>query len=246
VSRRVVLLGGSGVIGGVLVDHLRQTCELLVVDPVAPGREEVPWLEAQVHELPEGTLRPRDLVVFLATGGADGWAGLLRTEILGLRHVAEAAAGVGVARFVHASSNHAVGGYERDLMARGYDHARPDDGLVSEVRPDSEYGVAKACGEAYLRYLAEERRLAVSVLRIGTVRGVDDPDEAVRNGAADFLPLTDEQRQRRFRASWLSHPDLHRIVDEELAATSWFRRRFAVSDNPGRFWPLTVEEWHGS
>jgi NAD+ dependent glucose-6-phosphate dehydrogenase len=245
VSPRVVLVGGSGVVGRVLVDHLRASCQLLVVDPVAPASGDVPWLEARADEVPSTTLRPRDLVVFLATGAADGWEGLLRTEIVGLRHVAGVAADVAVARFVLASSNHAVGGHELDLIDRGYEGGSDDDGLVSEVRPDSEYGVAKAFGEAYLRYLAEERRLAVSVLRIGTVRAVDDPDEAVRRGEADFLPLIDEQRRRRFRASWLSHPDLVRIVDEEFAATSWFRRRFAVSDNPGRFWPLTVEEWDG-
>jgi hypothetical protein len=75
------------------------------------------------------------------------------------------------------------------------------------------------------------------------VRLTDDPDEAVRCGEADFLPLPDEQRRRRFRASWLSHRDLVRIVGEELEASARFRRRFAVSDNPGRFWPLSVEQW---
>jgi NAD+ dependent glucose-6-phosphate dehydrogenase len=245
VRRRVVLVGGSGAIGSVLVDHLRDAAELLVVDPSRPVDEDLPWLEAAADALPPEALRADDVVVFLATGAGAGWEGLLRTEIVGLRHVAELAADAGASRLIHASSNHAVGGHEQDLIRHGYEGADVPDGLVSAVRPDSEYGVAKAFGEAYLRYLAEQRRLPVSVLRIGTVRPIDDPDEAVGRGEAGFLPLPESERLRRFRASWLWHPDLVRIVAEEMRATAWFRRRFAVSDNPGRFWPLVVEEWDG-
>jgi NAD+ dependent glucose-6-phosphate dehydrogenase len=239
---RIVLVGGSGVVGQILSRHLRATHDLLVLDPKPPADRTLAWKAVSAAEVTPSLLRRGDAVCFLATGG-EGWDGLLETEIVGLRRSADAAADVGAHRFVFASSNHAVGGYERDLMRHGYDRADPPCDLMAQVRPDSDYGVAKAFGEAHLRYLAEEGRLAVSILRIGTVRTVDDPDAAVRGGEADFLPLSDERRRRRFRASWLSHPDLVRIVDEELASSTRFRRRFAVSNNPGRFWPLNVEEW---
>jgi NAD+ dependent glucose-6-phosphate dehydrogenase len=243
---RLVLIGGSGVVGQILVDAFHETRDLLIVDPRAPGRPDIPWISDDAAGCSKAVLRPGDDVAYLATGAAGGWDGLLGSEIEGLRALAQAAAATGVGRFVFASSNHAVGGHERDLMAQGYPRVMPTGDLISEVRPDSEYGAAKAFGEAYLRYLAEQRRLRVSVLRIGTVRSIDDPDVAVRQGEADFLPLSEAERIRRFRATWLYHRDLIRVVEEELDAGVWFRRRFAVSDNPGRFWPLAVEEWDGT
>jgi NAD+ dependent glucose-6-phosphate dehydrogenase len=244
--QRLVLIGGSGVVGRILLGAFAATRDLVIVDPLAPARQDVTWIEGDADGCTSEVLRPGDDVAFLATGMTGGWEALRATELDGLRVVAEAAAEVGAGRFLFASSNHVVGGYETDLIAQGYPSVTPPDELVADGRPDSEYGVAKAFGEAYLRYLAEKRRLRVSVLRIGTVRTIDDPDEAVRQGEADFLPLSEPQRIRRFRATWLYHQDLIRIVEEELVSRPWFRRRFAVSDNPGRFWPLAVEEWDGT
>jgi nucleoside-diphosphate-sugar epimerase len=244
--QRLVLIDGSGVVGRILLEFLRRDAEPRGRGPSRPrstGRRVDRGRRERMHERVPPT---GDLVAFLATGMAGGWEALRATEIDGLRVIAEAAAEVGAERFLFASSNHAVGGHETDLMAQGFPSTSPPAELVAEVRPDSEYGVAKAFGEAYLRYLAEQRRLRVSVLRIGTVRTIDDPDEAVRQGEADFLPLSEPERVRRFRATWLYHRDLIRIVEEELVSRPWFRRRFAVSDNPGRFWPLVVEEWDGA
>lgn len=239
---RLVMIGGSGDIGTVLARHFAARFEPISIDPNPPRLQQTRWIQGTGRTLSDEHLSRDDVLIYLATGAGD-WDALLEAEIIGLRHATLVAAAVGVRRMLFASSNHAVGGYEQELRELGYRPAHVDGTVVSQIRPDSEYGAAKVFGEAFVRYAAEGHDLRASVLRIGTVRAVDDPDVLAREEPDELLPGDVEMRRRRYHATWLYHADLCTIVEEELRAPERFRQRFAVSDNVGRFWPLDVQTW---
>ena len=248
----VAVTGAGGLIGGVLVPHLARRFAVRALDvrplPAAPG---VVTIRGSVTD---GDLLTRlfaqcRFVIHLATGAARGWEGLLEVDIVGTRTVIDRAEAAGVRRVLLASTNHVAGEIELD-GARG----RPAAGSapVDAVRPDSPYGAAKAFGEAYARFIAETTVMCVSCLRIGSVRSEpelrDDspPAEAASPSLVGHWPpelLTPAALARRLRRTWLSHADLIRIVDEELASTERFRFRWAVTDSPERLWPLEVLTW---
>ena len=197
-------------------------------------------------------IRPSSLVIHLATGQRDGWDGLLAVDMLATKLLLDTAVAGRARRVVIASSNHVVGGFELDFCSRG---TAPGLGITSPrdaveptdpIRPDSEYGAAKAFAEAYGRYVAETTALKVSCLRIGTVAHPDDPSAHAESPGFRQIPGGREGVERRLRATWLYHDDLVRILREEIDADERFRLRFAVSDNPGRFWSLRTYRWNGS
>ncbi len=202
------------------------------------------------RELLRRCLEPGGAVVHLATGVSRGWEGLLAVDMLGTRNVLDAAAQIGVRRVILASTNHVVGGFELDYFRRGLVPGPGTDAAnilvrpTDPIRPDSEYGAAKAFGEGYGRFIAETTETAVTCLRIGTVAPVDDPAAYATSPGFAHIPGGAEGTGRRLRATWLYHADLLRIVREELAASDHFRLRFAVSDNPGRFWSLDTYRWN--
>jgi nucleoside-diphosphate-sugar epimerase len=170
---------------------------------------------------------------------------LLEVDIVGTRTVLDAAAAAGVRRVVLASTNHVAGGIELDAV-RG---ARPSgNGGLAVVRPDSPYGAAKAFGEAYGRFISESTTTAVSCLRIGSVRPDGAaPPEVAPDEVAPYWPrelLAPDALAARLERTRLRGEDLISIVDEELEARDRFRLRWAVSDNPGRPWPLDVAVWN--
>jgi nucleoside-diphosphate-sugar epimerase len=250
----VAITGGAGLIAGILMRHLvrRHWVRSLDVQPFEPipGVENVRGSIVDEERLRE-IFSDCHYVLHLATGSPHGWDGLLEVDIVGTRTVFECAAASGVSRVVFASTNHVAGGVELD-RARSRGDARTD--RVDLIRPDSPYGAAKAFGEAYGRFISETTSTCVSCLRIGSVRSqATPPSEAevltagASNGAFRYWPealLSPSAQAWRLRRTWLSHDDLVRIVDEELAASDRFRLRWAVSDNPGRFWPLDVCAWN--
>jgi nucleoside-diphosphate-sugar epimerase len=94
----------------------------------------------------------------------------------------------------------------------------PDDPL----RPDSDYGVSKAFGEAVARYYSARWGIQALCLRIGAVLADDDPTKDERN-----------------RKIWLSHRDLLQLVEKSLASNVIFGIYYGVSDNQGAFWDIT-------
>jgi nucleoside-diphosphate-sugar epimerase len=249
----ILITGAAGTIGGVLApalsDHLLVTgLDVVDVGTASRGWQTIPG-DVGDRELLRRYLQPGGAVVHLATGASGGWEGLLAVDLLGTKSVLDVAALVGTRRVILASTNHVVGGFELDYFRRGVapglgtveaDLVRPTD----PIRPDSEYGAAKAFGEAYGRFIAETSETAVSCLRIGTVAPVDDPAAYAISPNFAHIPGGAEGVGRRLRATWLYHADLLRIVREELAASDQFRLRFAVSDNPGRFWSLETYRWN--
>lgn len=121
----------------------------------------------------------------------------------------DAAVAHGVTRFVHASSNHAVGLTPRSELL-------PVD---TRPRPDTFYGVGKVAAEALLSLYADRHGLDAVACRIGS-----------------FLP---EPTTVRALSTWLSHDDCVRMLDACLTAPSpGFAVLYGISANTRAWWDL--------
>jgi len=215
----VLLTGASGGIGQLLEERLGREYDLVTHGrtPADEHQEETMHTAdldeyAEIRELMDGV----DVVVHLAGAASpeSGWDAVLAANIVGMRNTLEAAREAGVRRFVFASSNHAMGMYDRHGEWPVYPHHLP--------RPDSLYGVSKVFGEALGRYYHDEYGMEFIALRIGWY--ADDPLS------------TDEDV---LRAMWLSPEDTVQVVRRAIEAEVTFGLYYAVSDNPNRRWDLT-------
>jgi uronate dehydrogenase len=130
----------------------------------------------------------------------------LGPNIIATHHVYEAARLEGVPRVVYASSHHAVG-----FLPRGsrIDHR-------TAPRPDSEYGLSKAYGEAAGALYADKHGLQVLVIRIGFVGET----------------VADERRVH----TWISARDLVQLIGIGLETPDLgYEVVYGVSDNPEPF-----------
>jgi NAD+ dependent glucose-6-phosphate dehydrogenase len=218
-KRRILITGATGGVGMLLAERLRDEYDI-----VEHGR--TPKNERQERSLQRADLNDYhevltlmdgiDTVVHMAGSASpeSSWDDVLEANIVGLRNVLEASREAGVRRFVFASSNHAMGMYDRLEEWPVYPHHLP--------RGDSLYGVSKIFGEALGRFYHDEHGLDFIALRIGWV--TQDPL------AADEDVL---------RAMWLSEDDTVEVVRRAIEAEVTFGLYYAVSDNPNRRWDLT-------
>jgi nucleoside-diphosphate-sugar epimerase len=240
----VLLTGAAGVVATALARALSSDHTLIALD-LDPVREPEHW--AETHKISVGDrdavqhlMRDVDFALHLAHGAYTGWEGLREVDIDGTRNVLDGALAGTCRRVILASSNHVGGWNELDHLA-GLPTPLPVE-PSDPPRPDGLYGVAKAAMEALGRAAAECNDLPVSVLRIGTCRVDDDLDKAAHEPGFAYIGDTDAVR-RRLNRTWLSHPDLVRIVREELTAPETFRLRYAVSNTTGGLWSLTPLTW---
>ncbi|AVT35230.1 NAD(P)-dependent oxidoreductase [Plantactinospora sp. BB1] len=203
----ILMTGASGSIGRMLRQRLGQH-ELRLTD-VRAG-EGVEALDVTDAAAVDRACRGVDAVVHLGGISGEGpFEEVLAVNVRGTERILQAAHHNGVPRVVLASSNHAVGLYERS-------DAGPD-GLPDDVppRPDSYYGWSKAAMEALGRLYHDRHGLHVVCLRIGSCaeRPADPRDLSV----------------------WLSPDDVARLVEASLTATGW-RLVWGVSANTRRWW----------
>jgi len=217
--RRVLVTGATGTIGLLLSERLRED-----YDVVQHGRTpRRPDQEEELHradltryddvaELMDGV----DTVLHLAGEASPEaeWEAVHAANIVGYRNVLEAAREAGVRRVVYASSNHAMGMYDRLEEWPVYPHHLP--------RPDSLYGGSKVFGETIGRFYHDQYGLDVISLRIGWCSG--DP------------MLADEEI---LHAMWLSEDDAVQVFRCAIEAEVPYGVYYAVSDNPNRRWDLT-------
>ncbi|MDQ1248778.1 MAG: uronate dehydrogenase [Actinomycetota bacterium] len=241
---RVLVTGAAGAVATALARDLGTDHALVALD-VDPVREPEHWAEA--HKVSVGDrdavlalMADADFALHLAHGAYAGWEGLREVDIDGTRNILDGALAGRCRRVILASSNHFGGWSELDNLA-----GRPAPLPVTPSdppRPDGLYGVAKATMEAMGRAAAECFALPVSVLRVGTCRAEDDVEKAVREPGFSYLGDLDAVR-RRLSQTWLSHPDLFRIVREELAASETFRLRYAISSTDDVLWSVAPMTW---
>ena len=87
------------------------------------------------------------------------------------------------------------------------------------VRPDSFYGVSKACGEVLARYYADALGLSVICLRIGSFQA--------------------EPRNARMLATWLSPRDCAQLIGRSVETDLRFGIFYGISGNTRRCWDIS-------
>lgn len=149
-----------------------------------------------------------DHIVHLGGFSVEGpWSTILNSNIIGTYNLFEAARLAGSSRVIFASSNHAVGFYERTNTI---------DANVP-VRPDSRYGVSKVFGEAMGALYADKHGLKVCSLRIGNV----GPAPLDRRRLSIWIHPEDLMQLIHIG---LTHPDIHCDV------------LYGMSDNKRAWW----------
>lgn len=216
--RKILITGATGGIGALLARRLRDDYDLVLQgrhpDEDDPSGIRIADLTDYADTL--ALMQGVDTVVHMAGSASpeSSWDDVLSANIIGMRNALEAAREAGVRRFVFASSNHAMGMYDRDEQWPVYPHMLP--------RPDSLYGVSKVFGEALGRFYHDEHGIDFIALRIGwSTKDTHDTD-------LDLL-----------RAMWLSEDDTVQVVRCAIEAEARFGLYYAVSDNPNRRWDLT-------
>jgi uronate dehydrogenase len=162
--KKVLITGAAGDVGGHLRRELAGRYDLRLSDirpiaELAPGEEFIRGDCASRRDMLRVT-RGVDAIVHLGGFSVEGpWEVILRANIVGAFQVFEAARRNGVRRMVFATSNHAVGFYDRDETI---DHR-------VTPRPDSRYGVSKVFGEALGSLYSDKYGMEVVCVRIGNV-----------------------------------------------------------------------------
>jgi len=217
--KKVLLTGAAGRIGTSLRQHLRGIYHFRCLDlKPTEGEEDVVVADIQDMDAVMQAMTGMDAVVHLAANpsGSQPWESVLSSSINGTYTVLEAARRCEVKKIVYASTNHVVGWYEKE-KAEKVTWNMP-------VRPDSLYGVGKACGEALGRFYSDAYGISVICLRIGSF-------------VAQPKPKSPDDRILR---TWCSPRDLAQLVQKSIDAE---RVRFAifygVSGNTRRFWDIS-------
>lgn len=217
-KRTVLITGATGGMGSMFRKRLADDYELVLHGRNPDEDEKDQFKVADLAEYDEvlPLMDGVDTVVHMAGSASpeSSWDAVLAANIIGLRNALEAAREKGVRRFVFASSNHAMGMYDRDEQWPVYPHHLP--------RPDSLYGVSKVFGETLGRFYHDEHGLDFIALRIGW--NGEHPD------AADLDLL---------RAMWLSDDDAVQAVKGAIETDVTFGLYYVVSDNPNRRWDIT-------
>lgn len=212
-DRPLLLTGASGTIGRLLAERLAERGWILRLTDLRPFPDEV----AMGSTFTQADLEDRGALHGLAEGcGAILHFGGVSTErsfddilgpnLRGTFNVYEAARRQGT-RVVFASSNHAVGLYERTEVL---DHD-------CHLRPDGYYGLSKAYGEMLARMHWEKHSVESAILRIGSV-----------------LPRVPDER---ILSTWLSQDDFVCLVERcVLAPRLECSIIWGASDNSRSFW----------
>ena len=226
---RLLITGINGLIGTILRKALEQTHTIYGLDHEGEFSERVSSADisdyGQVARAVQ-QFRPLDSILHLAGNPKvdASWEAVLSANIVGTRNIFEAAREFQVPQVVYASSNHVTGayhGFEPNL----YKYTEPGPPMISTedpIRPDSDYGLSKAFGEAVARYYFDRWGIRAICLRIGAVLKDDDP--------------TRESQNRRI---WLSHRDLIQLVEKGLSADVTFGIYYGISNNKDAFWDIS-------
>ena len=238
-GNRMLVTGAAGTVASLVTQQLAESYQLVGIDkgPIADRAfHETYQADLDDADLVDRLVEDADFVLHFATGAPDGKHGLYATEIDATNRILASARAHGTRRVILASSNHAAGWPERELIAgQGDGHVKPSD----PPRPDGLYGATKSYMEAIGRFASDASGLPVSVLRIGTMRNtmtlqeLIDSDELPQLGFGEF-------RAQRLKRTWLTGDELVDIIIEEFAAEEPYRLRYATSSPDQEEWDHTV------
>lgn len=192
---RILLTGAAGRLGRQLRPFLKDHCTHLRLTDVMPldkaeAHEEIAQVNLADCEAAYDLTRDVDAVVYMAGKGFEGgFDDIFDGHVRGLYNIFEGMRRNGGRRVIWASSIHAVGFYPFSQVI--------DTRVLP--RPDTTYGVAKVCGEAIAQYFWDKFQIESVSMRI--------------------VSCVEEPKDRRHLSSWLSYPDLCRMVAAGLSAT---------------------------
>lgn len=227
-SKKILITGINGLIGGILREALAENHEIVGLDLEGEFSEQIEQVDiSRYHQVAKAIreFSPLDAIVHLAGNPSvkASWEDVLESNIIGTRNIFEAAREVQIPRVIFASSNHVTGAQDGIEPELNPDTGKPVNISPDQpVRPDSEYGLSKACGELIARYYFDKWGVQAICLRIGAVLKNDDPTGNPQN-----------------RLLWLSHRDLVQLVEKSLAAEVGFGIYYGISENKGAVWDLT-------
>ena len=212
----LLLTGAAGTLGRALAPALQGLARRLRVSDLAQplarvnlpaGSEAWPCDLADAQAVHQ-LLGGVSAVVHLGGVSVEGpFEAILQSNIRGLHNLYEAARRQGVRRIVFASSNHVTGCYPQAQLLTPQD----------PPRPDGNYGLSKLFGEGIASLYWDRYGIETVCLRIGT---------------ATPAPL-----DKRGLSTWLSLPDLERLVTSALTAPGvGFLLAYGMSGNTRAFW----------
>ncbi|WP_228563520.1 NAD-dependent epimerase/dehydratase family protein [Catenulispora rubra] len=215
---RILMTGAAGGVGTFLRAGLAEAgWQVRGFDLVTPDEPDATeWLVGDVGDAAalDAAMRDVDVVVHLAgIPVEDTFARILKSNIDGTYQVFDAAVRAGVPRILTASSNHAVGYYERA------DFRDAPIGVDVRPRPDTYYGVSKVFGEAIGSFYHDRHGLQVACVRIGS--------------------CFEEPKSRRMLDTWLSPADATRLFDALATAPDLgYEIVYGISANKTAWWDL--------
>jgi uronate dehydrogenase len=215
VQSPVLLTGAAGMIGRMVRPLLAADgWEVHCLDRDPNGDPAVAAIDVLDSDaLDAATVGCGSVVHLAGIPGEAPLAQILEANVQGTQAVLDAALRRGIRRVVLASSNHAVGMWEREADVDLQVDIRP--------RPDTFYGVAKVAAEALGQLYADRFGLEVVSLRIGSC-----------------LP---QPRNRRELATWLSPGDAARLLMASLSGeVRGHVIAYGVSANTRGWWDLST------
>lgn len=226
----VGITGANGRIGRVLIDGLKDVCEVR-----AFTRREVnfPATVVDLHNVEEAThaFEGLEALIHLAADPNPGskWDSVLENNIDMTYQVLEASRIAGVRRVIFASTNHTQHGNTVLTTPETLDTSKDIKMKLTDLpNPDSLYAVSKVFGETLGKYFSERYGLEFIGLRIGWLIAEDDPTKMVGRSSEDYM-----------RAMFLSHRDCIEAHKRALEVDTKFMLAYAVSNNDRRVFDLT-------
>lgn len=226
-TKRILVTGMSGLIGGAVRQRLEDSYEL-----TALNRSPVPGVRTVRADIADfdailPAFEGQDTVVHLAASarGRDPWERVRDPNLIGTYNVFEAARQARVSRVVFASSGSTISGWElvqpyRAIVNGDYEsvqHPWPMITHETPVRPAGVYGATKVWGEALARQFTDSVELSIICLRIGLVNNEDRPTDS-----------------RQFSV-WCSQRDISQMVERCIEAPP--ELRFDI------FYALSRNKW---
>ncbi|MBI1777337.1 MAG: NAD(P)-dependent oxidoreductase [Proteobacteria bacterium] len=212
-AKPILLTGAAGALGRYLRPKLIEaygrlrSADKVSFAPALNGEEQV---VCDLHDLAavERMVEGTEAILHFGAYSVEAdWETILHSNIIGTYNVFEAARRKGIKRLVFASSNHAIGFHTVETRLDA----------TSLQKPDSYYGVSKAFGEDLGSLYVDKHNLEVACLRIGSC-----------------LP---EPKEARHLSTWLSYPDLLRLIQACLEAPFLgFTIMYGMSNNTRSWW----------
>lgn len=239
IGNRITIIGSASQTADIITKRLHNEFDFVGLDirPTCPQYFTETVLGSVTDKnLVQEVISGSNFVLYLATGVAKGWEGILDVEISGTKNVLEASLAAGVHRVIVASSLHSVGWNEREWLS---DKSRKVIPPSATHRPDGFYGVGKGFVESLSRFASDWSGMGVSVLRIGTFRSNLTKDDLIESDELSYLGFG-AKRIDRINRTWLTSEDMVRGVLEEIRSTEKYRLRCLTSAPDQSDWDHSV------